>query len=84
MKGEHVDEDVMEHRKQPVSPEVALASDVFDKLCSANTLKTILGFHRHLCDLLHLKPGPFPQFYLKLKVRKSFPSSVDRLRALPV
>ncbi|XP_034233046.1 F-actin-monooxygenase Mical isoform X4 [Thrips palmi] len=57
----------MEHRKQPVSPEVALASDVFDKLCSANTLKTILGFHRHLCELLHLKPGPFPQFYLKLK-----------------
>lgn len=60
--------DAMEHRKQPVSPEVALASDVFDKLCSANTLKTILGFHRHLCELLHLKPGPFPQFYFKLKV----------------
>ncbi|XP_052124565.1 F-actin-monooxygenase Mical [Frankliniella occidentalis] len=57
----------MEPRKQPVSPEVALASEVFDKLCSSTTLKTILGHHRHLCDLLHLKPGPFPQFYLKLK-----------------
>ncbi|KAJ1523620.1 hypothetical protein ONE63_001463 [Megalurothrips usitatus] len=57
----------MEPRKQPVSPEVALASEVFDKLCSAATLKTILGHHRNLCDLLHLKPGPFPQFYLKLK-----------------
>ena len=60
----------MEHRKQPVSPEVAMASEVFDKLCLANTLKTILGHHRHLCDLLHLKPGPFPQFYLKLKVSR--------------
>ncbi|KAK3927176.1 [F-actin]-monooxygenase Mical [Frankliniella fusca] len=57
----------MEPRKQPVSPEVALASEVFDKLCSSTTLKTILGHHRHLCELLHLKPGPFPQFYLKLK-----------------
>ena len=59
----------MEHRKPPVSPEVALASDVFDHFCSATTLKTILGHHRHLCELLHLKPNVFPLFYPKLKVK---------------
>ncbi|KAK7790107.1 hypothetical protein R5R35_007081 [Gryllus longicercus] len=59
----------MEPRKQPVSPEVALASDVFDQFCNASTLKTILGHHRHLCELLRIKPTAFPQFYPKLKLK---------------
>ncbi|XP_046409938.1 F-actin-monooxygenase Mical isoform X1 [Neodiprion fabricii] len=60
----------MEHqlgRKQIASPEVALASEVFDQFCNASTLKSILGHFRHLCDLLKLKPNTFNQFYPKLK-----------------
>ncbi|XP_069686571.1 F-actin-monooxygenase Mical isoform X3 [Periplaneta americana] len=57
----------MEHRKQPVPQEIALASDVFDQFCSASTLKGILGYHRQLCELLRIKPTVFPQFYPKLK-----------------
>nr|XP_018895758.1 PREDICTED: protein-methionine sulfoxide oxidase Mical isoform X3 [Bemisia tabaci] len=58
----------MEHSRKPgVSPETALASDIFDKFCAATTLKAILGYHRHLCELLHIKPTNFPQFYPKLK-----------------
>ncbi|XP_067012830.2 uncharacterized protein Mical isoform X2 [Anabrus simplex] len=60
---------MMEPRKQPVSPETALASEVFDQFCSASTLKTVLGHHRHLCELLRIKPSPFPQFYPKLKAK---------------
>lgn len=56
------------HRKHAVSPDSALASDVFDQFCSANTFKSILGLFRHLCDILHIKPTTFPQFYPKLKV----------------
>jgi len=59
----------MEHRKQPVPQEIALASDIFDKFCSSSTLKGILGHHRQLCELLHIKPTFFPHFYPKLKVR---------------
>ncbi|RZF36311.1 hypothetical protein LSTR_LSTR014575 [Laodelphax striatellus] len=61
----------MEHqqRKVPVSPEVALANDVFDQFCAASTFKSILGHHRHLCELLHIKPTNFPQFYPKLKAK---------------
>ena len=59
----------MEHRKQPVPQEIALASDIFDKFCSSPTLKAILGHHRQLCELLHIKPTFFPHFYPKLKVR---------------
>jgi hypothetical protein len=62
----------MEHRKQPVPQEIALASDVFDQFCNSSTLKGILGHHRHLCELLRIKPTVFPHFYPKLKVR--FPS----------
>uniref|UniRef100_A0A1B6D4D3 F-actin monooxygenase n=1 Tax=Clastoptera arizonana TaxID=38151 RepID=A0A1B6D4D3_9HEMI len=55
------------HRKPVVSPDSALASDLFDQFCAANTLKSILGIFRHLCDILHIKPTNFPQFYPKLK-----------------
>ncbi|XP_046672413.1 F-actin-monooxygenase Mical isoform X4 [Homalodisca vitripennis] len=60
----------MDHpRKAMVSPDSALAADVFDQFCSANTLKTILGHFRHLCDILHIKPTNFPHFYPKLKAK---------------
>ncbi|XP_034941558.1 F-actin-monooxygenase Mical [Chelonus insularis] len=49
------------------SPEVAMASEVFDLFCNATTLKTILGHFRHLCDLLNMRPNTFPQFYPKFK-----------------
>ncbi|KAF7988560.1 hypothetical protein HCN44_001133 [Aphidius gifuensis] len=55
-------------RKQtPLSPEVALANDVFDQFCNASTLKSILGHFRHLCELLNMRPNTFPQFYPKFK-----------------
>lgn len=56
------------HRKPAVSPELALASDLFDKFCGAATLKTVLGNYRNLCEILHIKPTNYPQFYPKLKV----------------
>ncbi|PSN38132.1 hypothetical protein C0J52_08223, partial [Blattella germanica] len=59
----------MEHRKQPVPQEIALASDVFDQFCGASTLKSILGHHRQLCELLRIKPTVFPHFYPKLKAK---------------
>ncbi|XP_054289539.1 F-actin-monooxygenase Mical-like isoform X2 [Macrosteles quadrilineatus] len=55
------------HHKAVVSQELALAADIFDQFCTANTLKTILGHFRHLCDVLHIKPTNFPNFYPKLK-----------------
>lgn len=51
------------------SPDSALASDIFDKFCSAVTFKSILSLYRQLCDVLRLKPTYFPSFYPKLKVR---------------
>lgn len=51
------------------SPDVALASDVFDQFCAASTLKTILTLHRHLCELLRLRPAPFPDFYPHLRAK---------------
>jgi len=59
----------MEHRRQPVPQDIALASDVFDQFCNSSTLKGILGHHRQLCELLRIKPTVFPHFYPKLKVR---------------
>ncbi|XP_039287410.1 F-actin-monooxygenase Mical [Nilaparvata lugens] len=56
-------------KKVAVSPEVALANDVFDQFCAASTFKSILGHHRHLCELLHIKPTNFPHFYPKLKAK---------------
>lgn len=63
-------EEEMEYlgRKPVVSPDSALAADIFDQFCSAYTLKSILGHFRHLCDVLKIKPTNFPQFYPKLKV----------------
>ena len=55
-------------RPNVTSPDSALASEVFDRFCSAVTFKSILSLHRQLCDLLRLKPTHFPQFYPKLKV----------------
>lgn len=55
---------VMERKS---SPDVALASDVFDQFCAASTLKSILTLHRHLCELLRLRPAPFPDFYPPLR-----------------
>nr|CAD7604914.1 unnamed protein product [Timema genevievae] len=54
-------------RKEPLSEDLALASDVFDKFCNAPTLKLILGHYRHMCELLSIKPTHFPNFYPKLK-----------------
>lgn len=56
-------------RKAPVSPDSALASDIFDQFCAAGTLKAILHHHRHLCDVLKIKPTNFPHFYPKLKAK---------------
>lgn len=54
--------------KQVSSPDSALASDLFDKFCNATTMKTILGYHRQLCDVTNLKPNHINAFYPKLKV----------------
>ncbi|XP_059469420.1 F-actin-monooxygenase Mical isoform X2 [Neocloeon triangulifer] len=51
------------------SPDVALASDVFDQFCAASTLKSVLTLHRHLCELLRLRPAPFPHFYPQLRAK---------------
>ncbi|XP_033221459.1 F-actin-monooxygenase Mical isoform X2 [Belonocnema kinseyi] len=59
--------DHLQGRKQIASPEVAMASEVFDQFCSASTLKSILGHYRHLCDLLKMRPTSVAQFYPKLK-----------------
>ncbi|VVC28632.1 Hypothetical protein CINCED_3A006155 [Cinara cedri] len=55
------------YRKTLPSADAALASDVFDRFCTATTMKTILGHFRHLCEILRIKPTNFPQFYPKLK-----------------
>lgn len=56
------------YRKSLPSADAALASEVFDRFCTASTMKTILGHFRHLCEILRIKPTNFPQFYPKLKV----------------
>ncbi|XP_029677918.1 F-actin-monooxygenase Mical isoform X4 [Formica exsecta] len=57
-------------KKQTVnSPEVALASEVFDQFCNATTLKSILGHYRQLCELLKVRPNNINQFYPKLKAK---------------
>jgi len=60
------------YRKTLPSPDAALASEVFDRFCTASSMKTILGHFRHLCEILRIKPTNFPQFYPKLKVRLHF------------
>lgn len=57
-------------KKQTVnSPEMALASEVFDQFCNATTLKSILGYYRQLCELLKVRPNVINQFYPKLKTK---------------
>ncbi|XP_011874777.1 PREDICTED: protein-methionine sulfoxide oxidase mical3b isoform X2 [Vollenhovia emeryi] len=51
------------------SPEVALASEIFDQFCNATTLKSILGYYRQLCELLKIRPNVINQFYPKLKTK---------------
>ena len=55
-------------RRTLMSPESAEASDIFDKYCSANTLKGILGHYRQLCRVLRIKATHFPDFYPRLRV----------------
>lgn len=58
------------NRKQATnSSEVALANEVFDQFCNASTLKSILGYYRHLCELLKIRPNVINQFYPKLKTK---------------
>lgn len=55
-------------RGRPVSGlEAAHASEYFEPFLNATTLKNILGYHRSMCELLHLKPNVFSQFYPKLR-----------------
>ncbi|TGZ51075.1 Protein MICAL-3 [Temnothorax longispinosus] len=51
------------------SPEVALASEIFDQFCNAATLKSILSYYRQLCELLKIRPNAINQFYPKLKTK---------------
>lgn len=59
----------MNRRQTANSPEVALASEVFDQFCNATTLKSILGYYRNLCELLKIRPNVISQFYPKLKTK---------------
>ena len=55
-----------------LSPDAAQpgrASEHFDHLCAAQTLRSIVAHHRRLCAALELRPARFPDFYPKLKVR---------------
>ncbi|XP_066256405.1 F-actin-monooxygenase MICAL3 [Euwallacea similis] len=55
-------------RGRPVSgSEAAHANEYFEHFLNATTLKNILGYHRSMSELLHLKPNVFPQFYPKLR-----------------
>ncbi|KAF5302677.1 hypothetical protein FQA39_LY10173 [Lamprigera yunnana] len=55
-------------RGRPVSSvDAAKANDAFEHFISAGTLKSAFGSYRNICELLHLKPNVFPQFYPKLK-----------------
>lgn len=47
--------------------DAARANDYFEHFLNQSTLKTILGTYRNICELLHLKPNTFPNFYPKLK-----------------
>ncbi|CAL8071583.1 unnamed protein product [Orchesella dallaii] len=57
--------------RRTVSPESALASDIFDKFCGASTLKSILAHYRQLCSVLRIKPTHFPDFYPRLRSKLS-------------
>ncbi|RZC38329.1 protein-methionine sulfoxide oxidase Mical, partial [Asbolus verrucosus] len=65
----------MDHHTQPPSrggrqvtvKDVAQANDYFEHFLNATSLKNILGYYRSICDLLNLRPNPFPLFYPKLR-----------------
>ncbi|CAN7995530.1 unnamed protein product [Ixodes hexagonus] len=64
---------------QAMSPESALASDIFDQFVSAGTFKAALSTYRQasallalkadMCDVLQLSPSPLPSFYPRLKAK---------------
>ncbi|KAK5642466.1 hypothetical protein RI129_008633 [Pyrocoelia pectoralis] len=55
-------------RGRPISSvDAAKANDAFDHFINAATVKSAFGCYRNICELLHLKPNVFPQFYPKLK-----------------
>ncbi|XP_030753710.1 F-actin-monooxygenase Mical-like isoform X2 [Sitophilus oryzae] len=55
-------------RGRPVSgKDAANANEYFEPFLNATTLKNILGYHRSMCEFLHLKPNVFTHFYPKLK-----------------
>lgn len=47
--------------------DAANANEYFEPFLNATTLKNILGYHRSMCEFLHLKPNVFTHFYPKLK-----------------
>ncbi|XP_032669621.1 F-actin-monooxygenase Mical isoform X2 [Odontomachus brunneus] len=64
-----MDQQQISRRQAANSPEIALANEVFDQFCNATTLKSILGYYRHLCELLKIRPNVINQFYPKLKTK---------------
>ncbi|KAF5303714.1 hypothetical protein FQR65_LT00858 [Abscondita terminalis] len=55
-------------RGRPISTvDAAKANDAFEHFIGAGTLKSVFGSYRNICELIHLKPNVFPQFYPKLK-----------------
>ncbi|XP_076311448.1 molecule interacting with CasL isoform X1 [Tachypleus tridentatus] len=53
----------------PMSPESAMASDVFDQFLCAGTFKATLSTYRYLCEVLRIKPTNYSTFYPKLKAK---------------
>lgn len=45
----------------------AMAAELFDHICSATTMRQILGLHRSICDTIGMRPAPINEFYPKLK-----------------
>uniref|UniRef100_T1JBG6 Glucose-6-phosphate 1-dehydrogenase n=1 Tax=Strigamia maritima TaxID=126957 RepID=T1JBG6_STRMM len=55
--------------KTPLSPDSALAANIFEQFIAAQTFKAIFATFRHLCDTLKLKPSNIQNFYPKLKAK---------------
>lgn len=55
-----------------MSPESALATDIFEQFIAASTFKSVLHHYRYMCDVLRLKPQNIRHFYPKLKVSERF------------
>jgi hypothetical protein len=54
-------------RAPSLTIDTALANEIFNHFCGAQTFKSILRAFRHLCEILRLKPCQFPMFYPRLK-----------------